>query len=76
MLTNGLPQRDVDSYGRIEIAYAKSSPNILYAVFADWTFNGLFGIYKTNDYGSGKKLCRSKENDCNEIKAPRMEIRF
>jgi photosystem II stability/assembly factor-like uncharacterized protein len=47
-LTNGLPNQA----GRIGIAIAPSSPNILYAVYTDTETDYLSAIYKTEDYGN------------------------
>lgn len=47
-LTMGLPT----SAGRIGIAIAPSSPNILYANYTDPITNSLLGVYKSTDHGS------------------------
>ncbi len=49
-LTNGIPS-NVSTNGRIGIGICNTSPNVLYAIYAD-AIGNFKGIFKTTDYGT------------------------
>ncbi|MBI1221964.1 MAG: T9SS type A sorting domain-containing protein [Bacteroidetes bacterium] len=50
LLNSGLPSGS--SYGRIELAYCESQPNIIYAAVSSSSDNSLYGLYRSNNGGT------------------------